>query len=82
MVAPDPINALFVGGPLDGETHLLAHRLPFVQTPGPGETFFARLLIDPPDAPDHLVYEIDAEATTAQQGGEGTLVYRCRADAR
>lgn len=82
MVEPDPINAKFVGGPLDGEVHLLAHRLPYVQMPAPGETFFARLLIDPPDAPDHLVYEIDAEATKAKQAGEDTLVYRCRSDPR
>lgn len=79
VVEPDPVNASFVGGPLDGETHLLAHRLPYVQVPGPGETFFARLLIDPPDAPDHLVYEIDREATVAKVAGEDTLVYRCRA---
>lgn len=82
MVEPDPINAKFVGGPLGGEVHLLAHRLPYVQMPAPGETFFARLLIDLPDAPDHLVYEIDVEATKAKHAGEDTLVYRCRADSR
>ncbi len=82
MVAPDPVNARFVGGPLDGEVHLLAHRLPYVQMPGPDESFFARLLIDLPDAPDHLVYEIDAEATRNGEGGDETLVYRCRADSR
>lgn len=79
MVEPDPVNASFVGGPLDGETHLLAHGLPFVQLPGPGESFFARLMIDPPDAPDHLVYEIDREATKARAAGDDTLVYRSRA---
>ncbi|WP_210493504.1 hypothetical protein [Patulibacter sp. SYSU D01012] len=75
MIQPEPVNARFVGGPLDGETHLLAHRLPFVQVPGPGETFFARLHVDAPDAPDHLVYALDG-ADDAE-----TLVYRCRADA-
>jgi hypothetical protein len=75
VIQPEPTNARFVGGPLDGETHLLAHRLPFVQMPGPDEQFFARLHIDRPDAPDHLLYELDGA-----EGGE-TLVYRCRADA-
>ncbi|WP_022928588.1 hypothetical protein [Patulibacter americanus] len=75
MIQPEPTNARFVGGPLDGETHLLAHRLPFVQMPGPDEAFFARLHIDRPDAPDHLLYELDGA-----EDGE-TLIYRCRADA-
>ncbi|MGX6449804.1 hypothetical protein ACVU7I_17335 [Patulibacter sp. S7RM1-6] len=75
MLQPEPVNARFVGGPLDGETHLLAHRLPFVQMPGPDETFFARLHVDPPDAPDHLVYRLDGADDPE------TLVYRCRADA-
>lgn len=75
MIQPEPTNARFVGGPLDGETHLLAHRLPFVQMPGPDEQFFARLHIERPDAPDHLLYELDGA-----EGGE-TLIYRCRADA-
>jgi hypothetical protein len=75
VIQPEPINARFVGGPLDGETHLLAHRLPFVQMPGPDEQFFARLHIDRPDAPDHLLYELDGA-----EDGE-TLLYRCRADA-
>lgn len=69
---PEPVNARFVGGPLAGETHVLAHSLPFVQVPGPDERFFARLHAVAPDAPDHLVYEL--------QGAEGTetLVYRCK----
>jgi hypothetical protein len=75
VIQPEPTNARFVGGPLDGETHLLAHRLPFVQMPGPDEAFFARLHIDRPDAPDHLLYELDGA-----EDGE-TLIYRCRADA-
>jgi hypothetical protein len=75
VIQPEPTNARFVGGPLDGETHLLAHRLPFVQMPGPDEQFFARLHIDRPDAPDHLLYELDGA-----EDGE-TLIYRCRADA-
>jgi hypothetical protein len=75
VIQPEPTNARFVGGPLDGETHLLAHRLPFVEMPGPDEQFFARLHIDRPDAPDHLLYELDGA-----EDGE-TLIYRCRADA-
>jgi hypothetical protein len=75
VIQPEPTNARFVGGPLDGETHLLAHRLPFVQMPGPDEAFFARLHIERPDAPDHLLYELDGA-----EGGD-TLIYRCRADA-
>lgn len=74
MIQPEPTNARFVGGPLDGETHLLAHRLPFVQMPGPDEQFFARLHIERPDAPDHLLYELDGA-----EDGE-TLVYRCRGE--
>jgi hypothetical protein len=74
VIQPEPTNARFVGGPLDGETHLLAHRLPFVQMPGPDEQFFARLHIDRPDAPDHLLYELDGA-----EDGE-TLVYRCRGE--
>lgn len=75
MIQPEPTNARFVGGPLDGETHLLAHRLPFVQMPAPDEQFFARLHIERPDAPDHLLYELDGA-----EDGE-TLIYRCRGEA-
>jgi hypothetical protein len=75
VIQPEPTNARFVGGPLDGETHLLAHRLPFVQMPGPDEQFFARLHIERPDAPDHLLYELDGA-----EDGE-TLIYRCRGEA-
>jgi hypothetical protein len=75
MIQADPINARFVGGPLDGETHLLAHRLPYVQMPGPDERFFARLHIERPEAPDHLLYAVEGA------DDEETLVYRCLADA-
>lgn len=87
-IETDPVNARFVGGPFDGETHLLAHRLPFVQLPAPGEQFYARLLIEEPDAPDHLVYELVEELTTTVEAGgdpatpDVTIVYRCRADRR
>ncbi|WP_320671547.1 hypothetical protein [Patulibacter defluvii] len=75
MIQAEPINARFVGGPLDGETHLLAHRLPYVQMPGPDERFFARLHVErPEDAPDHLLY-----AVAGADDGE-TLVYQCLAD--
>jgi hypothetical protein len=75
VIQPEPINARFVGGPLDGETHLMAHRLPFVEVPGPDEQFFARLHLERPAAPDHLLYEL--------QGADDpeTLVYRCLAAA-
>ncbi|CAB4947631.1 unannotated protein [freshwater metagenome] len=76
MLQPQPTTARFVGGPLDGETHVLAHSLPFVQVPGPDETFFARLWAERPDCPDHLLYEVDG-ADTAEEA----LVYRCVADA-
>jgi len=76
MIQPEPINARFVGGPLHGETHLLAHRLPFVQVPGPEETFFARLHVERPEGvADALLYAVDG----ADDGD--TLVYRCLADA-
>lgn len=75
VLQPEPTNARFVGGPLDGETHVLAHSLPFVQVPGPDETFFARLWAERPDCPDDLLYEVDGTET-----GEETLVYRCVAD--
>ncbi|MCK9247525.1 MAG: hypothetical protein M0P31_00885 [Solirubrobacteraceae bacterium] len=70
MIQAEPINARFVGGPLDGETHRLAHRLPFVQVPGPGESFFARLHVErPADVPDERLYTV--------QGADDpeTLVY-------
>lgn len=74
MLKAEPVNARFVGGPLDGETHRLAHRLPFVQVPGPDETFFARLWAERPECPDHLLYEVDGA------DDEETLVYRSAAD--
>ncbi|WP_026911807.1 hypothetical protein [Patulibacter minatonensis] len=75
MITPEPINARFVGGPLDGETHVMAHRLPYVQVPGPDETFFARLWIErPEDCPEERLYQVES-ADDAE-----TLVYRCLAD--
>jgi hypothetical protein len=74
VLEPEPINARFVGGPLDGETHRLAHRLPYVQVPGPDETFFARLWIERPECEEHLLYAVDG-ADDAE-----TLVYRTMAD--
>ncbi|CAB4962325.1 unannotated protein [freshwater metagenome] len=74
MIQPEPINARFVGGPLDGETHRLAHRLPYVQVPGPDESFFARLWIERPDCADHLLYAVDGADDPE------TLVYRTMAD--
>lgn len=75
MIQPEPINARFVGGPLDGETHVLAHRLPYVQVPGPDETFFARLWIEKPEeAAAHLLYAVEGA-----DDGE-TLVYRSLED--
>lgn len=74
VIQAEPINARFVGGPLDGETHRLAHRLPYVQVPGPDESFFARLWIERPDCADHLLYAVDG-ADDAE-----TLVYRTMAD--
>ncbi len=71
MITPEPINARFVGGPLDGETHLLAHRLPFVQVPAPGEEFFARLHVERPEGVlDAYLYAVDGA------DDEETLVYR------
>jgi hypothetical protein len=75
VLQPQPTTARFVGGPLDGETHVLAHSLPFVQVPGPDETFFARLWAERPDCPDHLLYEVDGA-----DPDETALVYRCVAD--
>lgn len=74
MIQPEPINARFVGGPLDGETHRLAHRLPYVQVPSPDETFFARLWIERPECADHLLYAVDGADDPE------TLVYRTMAD--
>jgi hypothetical protein len=69
VIQPEPINARFVGGPLHGETHVLAHRLKYVQVPGPGESFFARLWIERPDCADEFLYEV-----TGADDAE-TLVY-------
>lgn len=69
MIQPEPINARFVGGPLDGTTHVLAHRLKYVQVPGPGEEFFARLWIERPGCADAFLYEV-----TGADDAE-TLVY-------
>jgi hypothetical protein len=75
VIQPEPINARFVGGPLDGETHVLAHRLPYVQVPGPDESFFARLWIEKPEeAAEHLLYAVEG-ADDAE-----TLVYRSLED--
>ncbi|MGE4426078.1 MAG: hypothetical protein AB7G37_06480 [Solirubrobacteraceae bacterium] len=71
MIQAEPINARFVGGPLDGQTHRLAHRLPVVQVPGPGETFFARLHAErPADVPDERLYRVEGADDPE------TLVYR------
>jgi hypothetical protein len=69
VIQPEPINARFVGGPLHGETHVLAHRLKYVEVPGPGESFFARLWIERPDCADAFLYEV-----TGADDAE-TLVY-------